>query len=48
MAGMCCAMTIGRGKFAGKAGRSLASASGPPVDTPMVMIFKWAGTKVGA
>ena len=44
MGGMCCAMTTGKGKFAGKEGKSLASASGPPVETPMATILSWART----
>ena len=45
MAGMCCAMTTGKGKFAGKAGKSLASASGPPVETPMADNFEMRRTQ---
>src|ERR1700722_1327013 len=41
-AGMCCAMTTGKGKFAGNEGKSLANASGPPVETPTVTILSWA------
>ena len=33
--GICCAINTGTGKFAGKEGRSRASASGPPVETPI-------------
>src|SRR5579859_2191215 len=33
--GMCCAINTGNGKFAGNEGKSRASASGPPVETPI-------------
>src|SRR5579864_7441727 len=33
--GMCCAINTGNGKFAGKEGKTRASASGPPVETPI-------------
>src|ERR1700732_1760759 len=33
--GICCAITIGTGNPAGKGGKNRASASGPPVETPM-------------
>src|ERR1700691_5747619 len=47
-AGMCCAMTMGKGKLAGNDGKSLASASGPPVETPIATVLTVAGTKAGA
>src|SRR5579864_1976557 len=33
--GICCAITIGTEKFGGTEGKSRASASGPPVETPI-------------
>src|ERR1700730_1040316 len=36
--GICWAITIGTGNPAGKVGKHLASASGPPVETPMATI----------
>src|SRR5579871_2910093 len=41
-AGMCCAIRRGTGNGAGKADKMRASASGPPVDTPITTI--WAGS----
>src|SRR3954467_8463068 len=45
--GMCCAITIGAPRSAGRPGRTTARALGPPVETPMATISASAPPDAG-